>query len=293
MRIILSGATGFIGKHLLNRFDSDEVSVIAIVRKGSDISWLSGRPCVTHILDYQDADDWAILSAIQEVDAVVHAATDYGGGIREIESIFLSNVVFPMKLLQLAVDKRINNFINIDSFFNTIQSTYTYKSNYSLSKKHFQQWGVAFSSTSCISFANVKLFHVYGPGDRQEKFVPTLVRDCLLGYDIKMTSGEQVRDFVYIDDVVNAISLVAQSKHSIGYSEYNVGSGVGTSIKSFSYLLNEVCGNKSALIFGALPTREGEFTHAVADTSSLVALGWSCRTTLDIGLRLTVSAYIK
>ncbi|MBD3646560.1 MAG: NAD-dependent epimerase/dehydratase family protein, partial [Pseudomonadales bacterium] len=131
------------------------------------------------------------------------------------------------------------------------------------------------------------LFHVYGPDDNEQKFVPAIVRRCLAGESIDLTSGQQRRDFVYVDDVVEAICLIVESRLSEGYHHFDVGSGELTSIREFVEAINKTCGGQGTLNFGALEARVGEPEYS-ADTSRLRDVGWNPRTSLGEGLIRTV-----
>jgi nucleoside-diphosphate-sugar epimerase len=171
-----------------------------------------------------------------------------------------------MQLLEYARLYRVESFFNTDTFFNTESFQYDYLNSYTLSKKHFVDWGKNYSSSCDVQFINMKLQHVYGPKDDESKFVSWFVaqlRDEVP--EIKLTSGTQKRDFIYVKDVVESyLILLEKRKEIMGFREFEVGTGNSLSVMEFLIqIVNTYEGKygikiKSNLKFGALPMRIGE-----------------------------------
>ena len=153
--------------------------------------------------------------------------------------------------------------------------------------RSFQEWGLHCSNAGKIGFVNLRLFHLYGPGDGLQKFVPAMIKRCLAGEEIDLSDGVQKRDFIHIDDVVSAVGAILEAKLSIrkGYHHYDVGTGTSLSIKDFMETMQRVCDSGAKLNFGAVPTRRGEFKDACADTQALRALGWEAEVGIEEGIR--------
>ena len=108
---------------------------------------------------------------------------------------------------------------------------------------------------------------------------------------IELTPGQQIRDFIYIDDVVNALELIIRTaKISIpGYQEFNIATGESITIENFVRLVQKICCNKTTeLQFGVLPYRENELMASTIDTSKIVGLGWKPNFSLEAGLTKTI-----
>ena len=108
---------------------------------------------------------------------------------------------------------------------------------------------------------------------------------------LDLTRGEQVRDFIYIDDVVSALLLTVQNSASAprAFYEFGLGSGVGVRVRDLVETIHQLTGSSSTLNFGALPYRANEIMLSVADTRYLHDLGWSPQVALAEGLARTIA----
>ena len=237
------------------------------------------------------AYDWDVVDVEQafkeqgKVDAIVHTATCYGRQGESAATVFEANVGLPLRLLESSV------FFKTDTFFNTDTVLYEYLNFYALSKKQFKDWGTLFAQMEKIRFVNIKLENMYGPGDAASKFTTHVIKSCLADVPyLDLTTGEQKRDFVFIDDVVLAYGVLLQKVGSqLGlFQEYGVGSGKGVSIREFVETVHEVSRSQTRLNFGALPYRNHEIMHSEANTAALQSLGWSCQVGLRDGIRRTI-----
>jgi len=144
-----------------------------------------------------------------------------------------------------------------------------------------------------IQFVNIKLEHMHGPDDDSSKFTTWIVQSCLKNIvKIELTPGEQKRDFIYIDDVVDAYKLLLKKSRQldIGFQEFDIGSGKAVSIREFVETVKRLTGADTELAFGAKPYRENEIMHSEADITKLLALGWKPKCDLIKGLKKTIEA---
>jgi len=298
MKIAISGSTGFLGRALLSRLDSSGFNILGIKRFSNPLNLNSTLNGDNSRLVANEFELFNFFQMNGDIKVVIHAATNYGRDNSELfnstTSVFWSNVEFPMKLMEEAIRIKCNLFINIDSFFSSEYSEYQYLANYSLSKKHFREWGSLCANEQLIRFVNIRLFHLYGPGDSLSKFVPIIINRCLSNEDIDLTDGLQKRDFIYIDDAVNAIDSIIKSEcgKPKGYASYDLGTGQTQSIRKLVEDVKKICASSSKLNFGSLPKRIGEFADSCANIEPLSRLGWSACTNLDKGLKSTID-YIK
>ena len=286
--VLLTGATGFMGSHLLAALLENSYNVIILKRTTSDISRISHL--VTEIVSYDI--DTISLDAIFEkgpIDIVIHAATVYGRGEPNEFDIIKTNLLFSVGLLRTALHHNVKVFVNTDTFFNSEQAPISYMQAYTLSKKQFVEWAKYFSENNII-VRNMKIHHLYGTNDNHDKFIPYLKKQ-LMGNteEIKLTSGMQLRDFVYIDDAVNAyICVLNNIDPYIRYEEYVVCTGIKTSVKTFcEEMYSQIYrkyGTKSNLLFGAKPTDPNEIMDIDNDASSLISLGWAPNTNIQQGI---------
>ncbi len=215
------------------------------------------------------------------IEAIFHLATDYGRSQAATIQTFESNLVFPMRLLDAALRYKTPLFLNTDTCF---RIDYPYLQSYTLSKKQFVAWGKLLAETSPIHWINLELQHPYGPGDRPGKFVPWIIDQVRQdGPPIPLTTGEQQKDFIYVDDVVQACLTILEARAGLepGFHHIECGTGNAIAVRDFVERVHRICQSNRPLAFGALPTRDREVMHSVANVNRLRSLGWQAQVSLD------------
>lgn len=290
--ILLTGATGFLGSHLLDALTKEGYEVVILKRSFSNTSRID------HLMDYVKSYDIDIIPLErafedQKIDLVIHTAANYGRDKENVSKIVDVNLIFSLKLLETAANYDTDIFLNTD----TLQQKYL--SSYTLSKKQFVEWLQIFSRAKKIKAINFRLEHMYGPGDDSKKFVVWLIEQMISNKsEIDLTAGEQKRDFIYIDDIVNAYLLILRHAADLPqFSEFDVGTGKQISIKEFVIELKntvESLNNRkitTKLNFGAIPYRKGEMMEVPEDVNPLLELGWKPSTVLSDGLKRVVDDF--
>lgn len=279
-RILLTGGTGYLGSKILVQLVDDGNCIILLKRSFSNTERI--KEYIKKIIVY-DIDRVSLENVFNEntIDIIIHCATDYGRSENDPLHVVDTNLIFPLKLLELGKKNHVKCFINAD----TVLDKQTDK--YSLSKKQFKEWLYTYRKRfSCI---NVALEHFYGPGDNPTKFVTYLLHNLMKNAErIDLTKGEQKRDFIYIDDVVDAFEKIIKSSDNFlkDFYEFEVGSNQSLSIREFVELAKNISGNTvTALNFGVIPYRENEIMDHKADTSGISSLGWKCTISPAEGLR--------
>jgi nucleoside-diphosphate-sugar epimerase len=164
-------------------------------------------------------------------------------------------------------------------------------SPYALSKTQWDQWFQRASGIPCRM--TVALEHFYGSDLSVVNFLSRMTRDLLHGVpSIPLTEGRQRRDFVWLEDVLDALECLltsAQSAPWTGWRRFEVGSGKAEELRSVIERLRDLTGNSATrLEWGAVPYRPQECMESRADLSALQSLGWEPRMALDAGLQVLV-----
>jgi CDP-paratose synthetase len=272
----MTGGTGFLGSHLLEKILSNNISVVLIKRSHSsliNIEEYIGNP----LLKIYNIDLVDIKNVFNEnkIDVIIHTATDYGrnGFLTEVLN---SNLIFPLSIIQEAIKHKVPYFINTDTFFNKGDLKYSHLINYSISKKLFLESIKEISSD--IKIINMRIEHMFGERDSMNKFVPKIINKLINNEaSIQLTDGFQKRDFIYIKDVVEAFYFVLKSitvSSTPNFQTYDVGLGTSMSIRDFSSTLKEKINSSSFLDFGAIPTKKDEIMDSFANNEELKSLGW-------------------
>lgn len=274
MRIFLTGGTGFIGSHLINEIHNKGYEVLALRRKGSKPRiklyrqpfWVEGS------LDGEFSKD------LMQCDTFIHLAA-FGASPQPANwsDCFFWNVLKSTELLKQSLDAGIKKVISIGTFaeYGDNASKFKYiptncslnpQGPYPTSKAAF---GLAMRSL-CKEY-NVysiyyRLFSIYGEGQFEKNFYPSLKKAALSGEDFLMTKGEQVRDFISVEKTVKKIceGLKFKDIKKGRTTILNIGSGKPKTILKFAQENWKKLNAKGSLKIGAIPYREKEIMRCVA-----------------------------
>lgn len=279
--ILITGINGFLGSHLARKLFS-YYNIIGLENSPTELFRLNGISCKMYFSKEIGLEE---IFKENELYAILHTATIYKKTTDSLEVLLRSNLLLPIKLFELSQKYKVERFINTDTFYNDNNLKYSYLAEYTLSKKHALEW--LRSIPGKCKLINMKIFHMYGPNDSLHKFVSSIIKSLMENIPfINLTPGEQMRDFIYIDDVVEAYRIILNVPDLVNgnFMEFEVGTGNAISIKDFVILIKEITGSKTELRFGVLPYRKNEIMEAKANNLSLVSLGWNPSFTIEAGL---------
>jgi len=293
--LLLTGATGFLGSHILKGLiEKMNYNVVILKRSFSNTEridqFLSNPRIKYYDLDKTNLED---IFKQNKIDIIIHTATEYGKNHASNLHVLETNLMFPIKLVELGIEHGCKSFINTDSFFNKEGLSYSYLLNYSLSKKSLLMWLNYYSKK--INIINIVLEHIYGQNDNPDKFTEYMIRKIAIEQvpEIDLTQGNQERDFVYIEDIVDAyIKIIAYSlTHDEKLTTFELGTSNPIKLKSFIEKIKELSNSQTHLNFGALPYREDEIMFSKADISTLSELYWTPKFNIENGLRKIITRY--
>lgn len=287
MKILLSGATGFLGSHLAKMLIAEGYSVFILKRSHSNEFRIQNLTIKSFNIDSNSLKD--IFTSVQP-DVVIHTACNYGRNNESFSEILKTNLLFSVELLEQSIAHNVRAFLNtgttLDSDINP----------YALSKNQFVEWLKKLSDK--IACINLRIEYMYGPQEDLSKLIPSILDKFDHGKDIHLTSGEQMRDFIYIEDVVSAYLKILKSLSiKPGFQEHDICTGNLHSLKDFITKLKQKYEIKfgfteSKLLFGSLPQRANE-RLLQTNNSSLKNLGWAPQFSIDQGLEQLISSYTK
>jgi CDP-paratose synthetase len=281
--ILLTGASGFFGSHLVKGFLNDGYRIFAYKRKSSDLWRLKD---VVEQVEWFDAGDLRKPFEVAKINHVVHTSTCYGRSGELASEVVAVNLLFPLMVFELAT------FFNSDTFLNTDTILNKSLNFYSLSKSHFCDWLMQLAKNTKV--INVKLEHIYGPFDDNKKFISYVIEQCAHNVkELPLTLGEQKRDFVYVDDVVSAYKCILKNHKQLvhNYNHIEVGSGQSVRVRDVVEFVAKHLNSKTKLLFGALPYRESEIMDSFVDLQWLKSLGWSPQYSFEKGLKEIFKLY--
>jgi nucleoside-diphosphate-sugar epimerase len=283
MTILISGSTGFLGSYLLKSLANNDFKVIALKRSSSNTYRIDVYLNQVTLYDI-DKTELSNIFENHKIDIVINTVTNYGRIDNKISSILDTNLIFGLKLLEESINSKVKAFINTDTLLERNINAYA------LSKAQLVDW-MKFLSTENIKMINIKIEHMYGPLDDENKFIYWLINQLKQNVEsIDLTSGIQKRDFIYIDDIVNAYETVIENINTFSnYEEFELGSGNSIEVKNFVEKIYEEILNKqnlrTKLNFGAIGYRANENMEMKANIQKLTNLGWKSQVCIEDGIK--------
>jgi CDP-paratose synthetase len=282
LNIFLTGATGFVGSHILSKLLHCGHNVTIIRRPNSDTKRIDD-----YIDQVSTIDNENNINGTLGFDCIIHAATSYENSNYAGSDILSANINLPVYLLDYAVNNKCKKFINISTFIAKYEAGPP--NSYALTKRHMEEWGMYYCNHYPLNFVNVVLHQVYGTGDSITKFTPWLVNELKTNVkSIELTEGNQERDFVNVIDVQKAIGLIVEQPYQDSYDEYEVCSGNITTIREFAQIVKLAANSCSRLDFGAIDYRENEIMSIHSNPSKTFGLGWRPEIELVSGVEIMI-----
>jgi nucleoside-diphosphate-sugar epimerase len=258
--ILLTGATGFVGRQVLNELDERSLGVRAIIRAGKQKD-LSNRKVVESIRTTQDlfsenADWWARVC--EGVDTVVHVAWYVEPGKYLQSERNLDCLIGTLQLAKGAADARVRRFIGIGTCFEydltqgilsvdtPLRPLTPYAGAKAATYFALSQW----LSQRRIEFAWCRLFYLYGEGEDGRRLVPYLRAKLAAGEPAYLTSGDQIRDFL---DVRKAAQIIVDTALGDIQGPVNICSGVPITVRQLAQKVAEEYDRLDLLNFIARP----------------------------------------
>ena len=283
MTILLSGATGFLGSHLLKSFLDMDYKVIALKRSTSNTYRIDSYLEKISIYDI-DKLDLNTIFRNYKIDLVINTVTNYGRKDNKVISILNTNLIFGLNLLEESVHNNVKAFINTDTLLERNINSY------SLSKAQLVDW-MHFLSNHNTKMINIKIEHMYGPLDDENKFIYWLINQLKQNVEkIDLTSGIQKRDFIYIDDIVRAYEIIINNLNKLkNFEEFELGTGTSIKVKGFIekiYLeLSKKQNITTKLNFGKISYRNNENMNMQANIQKLEKLNWKPKVSIEDGIK--------
>jgi CDP-paratose synthetase len=225
-KILITGGIGYLGQYIVNYYLERGFALTLIIRSVTIVpEYFEGKLDVIYL---EDANfDNKIRSL--KVDCFINAAVEYGRGINSESDVIWCNTLFPIKILNLLETTSDFCFISFDSFYSkTLTFNKSLLPAYVLSKKTLVDWLSLYNMKKGNKIVILSIEHLIGPNESISKFNGWFIQQCKLNSEeIQLTDGLQIRDFVFVDDVVGASAIILENCHKLKniIYKFEVGSG--------------------------------------------------------------------
>jgi nucleoside-diphosphate-sugar epimerase len=279
MRILVTGATGFVGAHFVNTALALGWQVVAVRRTSksttrvplvSEPIWITKSLCE---LSPHDCSD---------VDVLVHlAAHTPNVPYAVLTECIHFNLTVPLQLFEMAKNAGVQRYVAIGTCFEygnsglryskipvnaPLEPTNAYAASKACASIAFTQWAQQFD----LSLRILRLFQVYGDGELSSRLWPTIKRHALDGSDLNLTLGEQIRDFSNVltvaEKIANHVLRICEEPTG-NVSAYNIGSGNAMTVRQFSEYWWKRWKAAGQINYGAIDYRPNEVMRYLPDLS--------------------------
>ncbi len=299
-KILLTGATGFIGSHLLEALLKSDYKIIVLKRSTSN-TWRINH--LLHKVQIYNSDDCSYdeIFSINSIDTIIHLATLYRkhDDGKDADEMIQTNVTFPINLLETGLRYGIKAFFNTGTFFEYDCSKLPIDEQakirpfnlYAKTKIAFEKMLSSYSERLVIK--TFRLFSPYGEKDNN-KLIPLIIQKALQGEELNLSDGLQKLDFIYVKDIVDAyisaIKSMDKKNELNGYKVYNLGSGVGVSVREIVSIVEQQLSISINKVWGEVSTVDTPVVIAnISQASS--DLSWHPKHSIHQGITKTISYY--
>lgn len=297
-KILITGAGGFIGRHLLHQLQTFGAHISTISRNHNNFP----KEIEQYTIDIKDTS--AINEFLQncQPDYIFHLAAykERNESIQAFYSSVETNVIGTLNLFSAVKDvsslQALVTLGTAEEYGNNI-TPFNEKlrecpvTPYSFSKLCVSQMGELFFHLYNLPVIIVRPTLAYGPGQGTDMFLPSLITSLLENKQFDMTLGEQTRDFVYVADLVEAMILASRNTNARGQI-INIGSGVPTKITDVAHTIEKIIGKRGLVNLGGKSYRKNEVMDYYIDPRKAeMLLGWKAKTSLSEGLNQTIAYY--
>jgi nucleoside-diphosphate-sugar epimerase len=305
VRVLVTGATGFIGSHLARRLVADGADVHVLTSTVSSVY-------PVRLLEIRDrvvlhggnlTDPSAMASVVERAkpSIVFHlgAYTHVGKSWNRLDECIQTNVHGTVNLLQALARDECRRFVytSTSEVYGDVavpfreDSSVNPLSPYSVSKYAGERFCLMLQRGRGWPIVVVRPFNAYGPAQSPDRVIPEIIVKALRKERLAMTQGRQTREFNFVGDLVEGF-LRAATAPGVEGKVFNIGGGEEVAMRDLAPIILDLMGNPIVAEIGALPDRPTEIWHMRSDsTKAREELGYRPRWSLVEGLEETIAWY--
>lgn len=301
-RVLITGANGFIGSHVVQRMVQEKALVSVIVRESSDLWRIEElkKDIDIHLVDLRDS--LSIDQYMKQIkpDFIFHVGA-YGVDSRQKDyyTAASTNIMGTMNLLNSLKDIGCKKFINVGTCMEYGDKQEIIQENsylepdsiYGSTKASATIIAHQIAAENNINIVTLRPFGIFGEKEGSHKFFPYIILSILEDKEVNLTPCEQYRDYCYIENIMDGFVLAAENE-AVKNEIFNIGSGEIFKLKHFVDIIYKEVGQKKEPNYGALAYRKNEVWRQQPDTTKIKSLlNWEPKVSLDEGIKRTINWY--
>ncbi len=295
-RIIITGATGFIGVFLIKEWLKQTCEIYAVIRPGSEKKKRIPQSERVHIVELSIDEYDKIPEVITKGDLFYHLAWEgTRAPLRDDYEIQIRNYNATVAAFQAARDVGCKLFVGSGSQAEYGKMSGVVDENspcfpdtaYGKEKLHAFNSLADMAERMGIRLVWPRLFSVYGPYDYPGTLIMTCIYKMMRNEEVDISKGDQLWDYLYVEDAAQALVMMANCNSTSGV--YIVASGYQRPLREYVLAIRNITGSNSCLRFGNSIDYEKEKINLMPDPSKLKKLGWKPNTTFQDGIRYMVA----
>jgi nucleoside-diphosphate-sugar epimerase len=294
-KALVTGGSGFVGSHLVERLSALGFEVHSTTRSGAPARNV-------HVLDISDAPAvQALVRHIQPQHIFHLAASNIMSGVTSpADDVVNVNILGTLNLLRAAKDVALESFVITGSFLEYGVKGRPVRENdmcepaelYAISKLSATLLGRSFGRTEHIPVIVFRLFTPYGPRVQKGRLVHEVIKNALANEPIPLTHRDNARDFIHVDDVCALLVEGSERAKEYAGETFNLGSGQKTRLEDLVTLVLRAAGSSSLPRWEALPGLAYDANSWQADmTKTFEAFAWRPRVAIADGIADTVAFF--
>ncbi|SHG28668.1 Nucleoside-diphosphate-sugar epimerase [Flavobacterium fluvii] len=291
-KILLTGATGFIGSNLSKKLLTDGHKLCFTLMLHETNPFENDKRVKSYLLNNDGIYSLIEFIKRNQIDGVIHLASFVQSANHvpdDIEKLIDTNLKFSTLVLEAAVQAEVKWFINTGTYWQHYNNAnYSPVNLYAATKQAFMDIARYYWETNKINFCTIMLFDTYGPNDSRPKIFNLWERIARTDETLDMSQGEQLIDISHVDDIVSAFSILSlhlQNRHTEvkNGDVFAVKANKRYTLKELAVIFEETTKSKLKINWGGRQYREREVMTPWI--SSVVVPGWVSKISIEQGIK--------
>ena len=300
-KILITGASGFIGSHIVENLISGDFQIMALKRTTTDCWRCSSFNDQIVWIDIDSEGAWKNYIVNFKPTIIIHAAwIGVEAGERDDLSMQVKNINFLVELLKIAKGLRLDKFIVLGSQAEygvlngkvseeEIVSPVTAYASVKIASMHICK---TFCEQNNIAWIWIRVFSVFGERESENWLIPSIIKKMKTAMEVDLTAGNQKYAYLYVQDFAGIIKKICMQVFPSGV--YNISADKTISLKQLISAIKNKLNSSSSLNWGILPYRVNQSMHIEGDITKLISQIGPCQfTDLSVALDKTIKYYIS